>query len=355
MASVLQSPKDAPIEFFQESGRPLSARMSDKPGGAFSGLRARSFSLVKAPPRARVSSIEEENSRAARGEQPLVPDSNSGFGRSESSIGTERQISTRRITGSTSGEGVNGGPYGGDLGGGGAGGIGRGRSGRYEREARRRSSRSRSQSRGSGASSGPSQSSLSSTSQVEKRTLLRGGSRGLGSPPPADSESRAHALLRSQHNSVGTALHAVDHADSLAAERVATAVSSTGGKVTTSAPRRVSSSGPVGRRMTAGVNGHSSGGGRGGAGAAVSGFDSPSHDRAEYSGGHDDGGGTGGTGGGSMLPRRSSASHLPTTHAMTSNFDSVTTVGTPAAGPSWRASARMSHARGAEAFGQRGR
>jgi len=33
VSSVLQSPKDTPLEFFQDASRPLSARMSDKPGG----------------------------------------------------------------------------------------------------------------------------------------------------------------------------------------------------------------------------------------------------------------------------------------------------------------------------------
>ncbi|CAM9778217.1 unnamed protein product, partial [Scytosiphon promiscuus] len=104
VASVLQSPKDTPLEFFQDSGRPLSARMSDKPGTAFSGLRPTSFSRGRGPARSRVSSIEEEDLRA--GEQPLVSRSHSGgFGRSESSLGGgDRPISSRRIAGSKSGE-----------------------------------------------------------------------------------------------------------------------------------------------------------------------------------------------------------------------------------------------------------
>ncbi|CAN0437612.1 unnamed protein product, partial [Ectocarpus sp. 12 AP-2014] len=126
VASVLQSPKDTPLEFFQDGSRPLSARMSDKPGGAFSGLRPTSFSIARGPARSRVSSIEEEDRRA--GNQPLVSQSYSGgFGRSESSLGAGGAISSRRIAGSRSAD------RDGMVGGGGS----RGRSGRGEDNFRR--------------------------------------------------------------------------------------------------------------------------------------------------------------------------------------------------------------------------
>ena len=360
---MLQSPKDMPLDFFQDVGRPLSARMSDRPGGAFSGLRPQSFQRVKAPARSRVSSIEEEDLRVANGQQPLVSHSLSGgFGRSESSIGGDRPISSRRITGSKSGERE-----------------GRGSS-RGDRESRRRRSRSRSKNRG-GAQPGAGSSRTASAgavaaaaSNAANPALAAGGAGTAGgaavggaaggvggarnsggstgsaltaSSPPASIADRAQALLRSQHNSVGTTLHPIDRVRSVTAARhsdnvgLAAAVSSTGGKVTSAAPRRAT------------IHGGSDGGSAAAAAAAAaasmgpgeSAFDSPSDTPS----------------GGTMLPRRTSASHIPAMAAAAaaaggSNFDSVTTVGTPGATSSsmTRGLGRAATARPGDGFAHRG-
>lgn len=281
VSSVLQSPKDTPLEFFQDSGRPLSARMSDKPGGAFSGLRPRSFSRVKGPMRSRVSSIEEEDIMSARGQQPLVGQKSysgagaGGFGRSESSVGGgggDRPLSSRRIAGSRS------------------------------RERKIPRNRSREVDNSSGEKEvGRSRSNSGSVG----RKSVPGGGRGLASQPAPAKDGRSHPLLKSQHNSVGTALHAIDTTGSAinGGATHATVTGTVDGGVATVVPqRRASASGPVGR---------SNGGHKGGSSA----FESSPTD-----------------GGGTMLPRRTSASNLP---SMTGGdggggaFDSVTTVGTP--------------------------
>lgn len=225
VSSVLQSPKDSPLEFFQENGRPLSARMSDKPGGAFSGLRPNSFTRPKAA-RSRVTSIEEESLTDAFaaaaiggvggggaggvGIQSLVSETYSGFGRSGSSIGAERPISTRRIVGSTSGDiqGV------------------RARS-RVDRKSQRRRSRGRSGAKGAFGSnaggnqvfgSGAGSQGFNSGAGIRVDVDVSGGEKLPASSPPSKGERNA-ILVENQKGSVGTALHAIDHAQSLAPTR----------------------------------------------------------------------------------------------------------------------------------------
>lgn len=339
VSSVLQSPKDTPLEFFQDSGRPLSARMSDKPGGAFSGLRPRSFSRVKGPMRSRVSSIEEEDIMSARGQQPLVGQKSysgagaGGFGRSGSSIGaSDRPLSSRRISGSRSRERRIPGSR--SREGGGAGGVGNSSSGEREMDERPRS-----------------------TSSSSGRKDISNGARGMGSPLPSSApgqDGATRSLLKSQHNSIGTALHAIDTSGSAInsgrgaggsaahASAGGTSAAAVGGGVATTAlpQRRASASGPVGRSN----GGHKSG------------FDSSPPQ------------GEAGGGGGTMLPRRTSTSNLP---SMTGGgggaggiFDSVTTVGTPGSvgdaskTPIGRGLARAATARAPErggGFGMRGR
>lgn len=340
---MLQSPKDAPLEFFQDSTRPLSARMSDKPGGAFSGLRPTSFSRGNRPARSRVSSITEEEQT---GEQPLVSQSYSGgFGRSESSIGGDkgsgggdRPIASRRIAGSRSGDRE-----------------GRGRSSRTDKDGRRRrSSRSRSTSRGGGgkgaAASARSRASASASASASSAVAgssavvsagdgtdgsgsggrsgssgggksgrksrtnsgfgdLSGGDTGDEAPPA----NRTQTMYRNhnQHGSVGTALHAIDRVQTISAaksQKPGAAAAVAAAKVTISKTpnrRRASHSGPVGtdRRVSPTANGEP--------------VDTAAHDSS------------GGGGGGTMLPRRTSTGQLHTLVSMGSNFESVTTIGTP--------------------------
>lgn len=334
VASVLQSPKDAPLEFFQDSTRPLSARMSDRPGGAFSGLRPTSFSRGSRPARSRVSSITEEEQT---GDQPLVSQSYSeGFGRSESSIGGgekgsgggDRPIASRRIAGSRSGDRE-----------------GRGRSSRGDKDGRRRrSSRSRSTSRGgkgaasasassgtSGASTATARSSAvvsggdgtdgsgSGKSGIGKSGKSRSNNGGFGDLSGVDTSDEAPPPNRTQmmyrnhaQCSVGTALHAIDRVQPISASKnqkpgAGAAAAVAASKVTTSRTpgrRRASHSGPVGtnRRVSPTANGELA--------------DSAVQDES-------------GGGGGTMLPRRTSTGQLRSLVSMGSNYESVTTIGTP--------------------------
>lgn len=118
MSSVLQSPKDTPLEFFQDPDRPPSARMSDRPGGAFSGLRPSSFTTSRGTPSIRIPSITEERGETTIKGNPLLagPKYFSGggggggggagdFGRSNSSVAGETWHASRtKISGSTSRE-----------------------------------------------------------------------------------------------------------------------------------------------------------------------------------------------------------------------------------------------------------
>lgn len=400
VASVLASPKDAPLEFFQDASRPLSARMSDKPGGAFSGLRPTSFVHGTRMARSRVSSITEEEQT---GVQPLVSQSYSGgFGRSESSIGGgdrggeggDRPIASRRIAGSRSGVRE-----------------GRGRSSRGDKDGRRRrSSRSRSTSRArpppgatrksrsgskvsagdgvDGSGSGGSGSKSRSTSRVEPRPPPAGatiksrsgsklsagdgvdgsGSGDSGSKSRTDSGSKSHTdsgfgddsdgdtgdeappqnraqtmyKNRQQYGgSIGTALHALDRVQTISASKshkpgaAAAAAASKATTIKKPGERRASHSGPVGgsRRASTGLNGD---------GVPLS----------TATAAQDTSTGDGGGGGGIMLPRRTSTGQLKSLITMGSNFDSVTTIGTPSANQGHSSNARAAGSRTSGVFGR---
>lgn len=320
-------------------------------GGAFSGLRPTSFTRGRAPARSRVSSITEEEQQS--GEQPLVSQSYSGgFGRSESSLGGgsvagDRPIASRRIAGSKSSDREGG----------------RGRGSRADREGGRRvrKSRSRSHSRGSkGAASSTTSSTAGGSSSASapapaaaaagdgmdssgKSRGSRGGGGGGGrgasssangygygaaaeeDSPPQD---RAHAMYRNQHGSIGTALHAVDRVQTISAsksQKPGAAAAVAAGKVASNLPkaqRRSSHSGPVGttRKVSPTPNGAS----------PVA------------------------SGGGTMLPRRTSTGQLNAAASTGSNFDSVTTIGTPGM-PQESSSMSMSRALSRAAGSRNGR
>lgn len=210
MSSVLQSPKDMPLEFFQDPDRPSSARMSDRPGGAFSGVRPLSFNISKGTPRVRIPPIDEEVKRPSSLKTILgVPKYFSsggagGFGRSDSSVTgdsshqSRRWSSTKRYsehstTGNSSGE------------------------------------RDSSEERGADPSSGK----LSSAAK-----LFRDGSRHFSTRVSFEDDIVPGALLGPQFKSVETSLHAIDTTGNTVYSSTRVLDSSTGGHITTAAQQR---------------------------------------------------------------------------------------------------------------------
>lgn len=329
----MQSPKDTPIQTFEDADRPRSARLSDKPGNAFSGLRPRSFSRVRGS-RSRVTSIEEEEIKT--GTQPLVSHSLSGgFGRSESSIGAERTISSRRIAGSRSGDS----------------------------EGRRRRSRSRSRSessQGAGTVSAvapaveppavvqPAAIPPPAPVSTAPRHVSRNGDHLSSSPPMAEGE-RAQVLMRNHQASAGTGLSALDRAQSasrlrhLPQQQQQQQASGTapGGSINISSSGRTLTTAPL--PATAPQRRASIFGPETQATDGAAAFDSPPDESS-----------------GNKVPRRMTAAY-PVRIATSGSMDLVTTIGTPAgipeAGktPVKRGLSRaMTERPGRAGFGQRG-
>ena len=312
--------------------------MSDKPGTAFTGVRPRSFSRIKGS-RSRVSSIEEAD-EGKNGTQPLVSHTFSGgFGRSDSSVGGERTISSLRIAGSRSGES-----------------DGRGR-GRVERELqRRRGNRSRSRSRSTSESSqGAGTIMAANPSSVPPSAMpppapvltaprhisMNGGN--FGASPGQAEDERTQELTRNHQASVGTAPTAVDGIQTVAQSKHFTqqqkqvsrlsSINSGRRRVTatsaTPPPRRASIHGPASHDMN---------------GGAASAFDSPPNEAS-----------------GDTLSRRAVTGHpvsapsapIPASGSM----DLMTTIGTPAGMPPGvrNLSRAASERPGRTGFGQRGR
>lgn len=286
--------EEGAVAVLSGNGRPLSARMSDRPGGALSGVRPRSFSRVRAGQRPRVASYRE------------VEDSDD----ENMHLQEGRTSSSRDHDGDDSyGIRENGS---GSL-------LGIGRSARVTNNERGDFTASRN---GGGGLKGSA------------RGFLNGGSRGLGSPGTSavDTQRRSTALGHS-HHSIGTKLHALDdsrHDDSRHASPdpvngvdLANSGNSRGfgvGRIV-GATRRSAGSGPV-RSSTRG---------------AASGFDSPTDSR-------DSGGAMGpaGAGGGFNPPTRRASTNslgmMEHSHGTNDQFDnvqdrmdheSVLTMGTP--------------------------
>lgn len=253
-----------------------------------------------------MTSIEEEEIKT--GTQPLVSHSFSGgFGRSESSIGAERTISSRRIAGSRSGDS----------------------------EGRKRRSRSRSRSEstqeaGTASAVAPAEeppavvqpAAIPPPAPVSTapRHVSRNGD-NLGSSLPMAEGERAHVLMRNHQASAGTGMSALGRAQSTSrlrhfpqqqqqqqtsrtAPSGSTNISSSGRRLTT-APATATA--PQRRATIFGAETQAIDG--------ATAFDSPPNGS-----------------GGNKVPRRTTAGH-PVRIAASGSMDLVTTIGTPAGIP----------------------
>lgn len=210
MSSVLQSPKDMPLEFFQDPDRPSSARMSDRKSGAFSGVRPLSFNISKGTPRVRIPPIDEEGKRPSSRKNILgIPKYFSGggaggFGRSDSSLaGDSSHLSRRRSSDRRSREHSTTGNSPGEM--------------------------DSSEERGVD----PSSRKLSLATK-----LFREGSRHFSTRVSFEDDTVPDALLRPQFNSVETSLHAIDTTGNTVYSSTRVLDSSTGGHITTAAQQR---------------------------------------------------------------------------------------------------------------------